>query len=85
MLIGWKDIRDRVVELVGYEITIDSIRKTAVRDAELARIVGESVTGKPMVAEYELERWARMKSLPRASRARRIMRAIVEGGQMVLL
>ena len=85
MLVGWKDIRDRVVELVGYEITIDSIRKTAVRDVELARIVGESVTGKPMVAEYELERWTRMKALPRAGRARRIMRAIVESGQMVLL
>ena len=85
MLIGWKDISDRVGKLAGYDVSVDSIRKAKDRDADLARIVCESVTGKPMVAEYELERWVRMKSLPRAPRLRRVIRALIECGQLALL
>lgn len=85
MLAGWKDIASRISSVVGYDVSVDAVRKMVDRDAEFARIVGESVTGKPLVSKYELDRWVMLKSLPRAPRLRRIVRRMARAGQMVLL
>lgn len=81
MLAGWKDIASRISAVVGYDVSVDAVRKMVDRDAEFARIVGESVTGKPLVSKYELDKWVTLKTLTKKRRLREAIREMVKAGQ----
>ena len=85
MLAGWKDISAHLSAIAGYDVAPDAMRKIAERDDELRAIMSESVTGKPLVSEYELATWFRKRQMPRRAGIGRIVRALLDAGQLALL